>query len=100
MPRPLHEALRDAEKIADWFESEGPPPETEIPVSEYFLGLLADVVHLGDEKIKGVVNLSIGAGASWCQIGEVLGITSEQAEQRFGALTEQSIPSHRSTKVP
>ncbi len=99
MPRPIQEAFRDAGKTADWFESEGPSPDNEIPVSDYFLGLLADVQHLGNEKVRDVVELALGAGATWCQIGEVLGISSEQAERRFGAFGEQAMLSRHSAKM-
>ena len=90
MPRPLHEAFRDAEETADWFEKEGPSPENEIPVAEYFLGLLADVQDLGSEKVCGAVELARNAGASWQQIGGVLGLSGSEAEQQFGRATTRS----------
>ena len=94
MPRPLHEAFRDAEAIADWFEAEGPSPENEIPVAEYFLGLLADVRDLGSEKVCGAVELARNAGASWQQIGEVLGISGSGAERQFDSAARPT-PQHR-----
>ena len=93
MPRPRHEVIRHAEKIADWFETEGPSPENEIPVAEYFLGLLADVRDLGPEKVCGAVALARDAGASWRQIGEVLGISSSEAERQFDSVP-LSTPQH------
>lgn len=82
MPRPLREVIENAEAIADWFEAEGPSPENEIPVSEYFLGLLADVRSLGEDKVRGAVELARRAGASWRQVGDVLGISSSEAERQ------------------
>ena len=88
MPRPLDEVIQHADEIADWFEAEGPSPENEIPVSEYFLGLLADVRRSGANKVLEAVVLARNAGASWHQIGEVLGISATEAERRFGHVVE------------
>lgn len=100
MPRPLHEAFRDAEETADWFEKEGPSPENEIPVAEYFLGLLADVRDLGSEKVCGAVDLARNAGASWQQIGDVLGLSSFEAEMEFDWSAERSTPQRREVESP
>lgn len=95
MPRPLHEAIRHAEEIADWFETEGPSPENEIPVAEYFLGLLADVQSQGEDKVRGAVCLARGVGASWRQIGVVLGVSSSEAERQFDSAAARSMLPHR-----
>ncbi|MCY4424126.1 MAG: hypothetical protein OXC06_13775 [Acidimicrobiaceae bacterium] len=95
MPRPRREVIRQAEKIADWFETEGPSPENEVPVAEYFLGLLADMRSLGEDEIRGAVELARGGGASWRQIGEVLGISSSEAERQFDSAAIGSTPRHR-----
>ena len=76
--------MQQADEIADWFEAEGPSPENEIPVSEYFLGLLADVSPLGAPHVPEVVGLARNAGASWHQIGEVLSLSAAEAEREFG----------------
>ena len=95
MPRPLHEVIRHADEIADWFEAEGPPPENEAPVSEYFLGLLGDVLDLGADKVCGAVELARRAGASWQQIGEVLEISRSEAERQFDRVATRSASSRR-----
>lgn len=83
MPRPLHEVIKNQDEIADWFEAEGPSPDNTIPVSEYFLGLLADVQNLDADKVRGAVELARHAGATWQQIGDVLGVPGSEAERRF-----------------
>lgn len=100
MPRPLHEAIRQADEIADWFEAEGPSPDNAIPASEYFLGLLGDVRDLGAEKVCGAVELAHRAGASWQQIGEVLGISRSAAERQFDPGVEQAQSRRQAVESP
>ena len=95
MPRPIREVIESQDEIADWFEAEGPSPENEIPVSEYFLGLLGDVRDQGADKVHGTVELARRAGASWQQIGKVLGLSGSDAERQFGGVTTRSTPPHR-----
>ena len=80
--------MQHSDDIADWFEAEGPSPENEIPVSDYFLGLLADVRRSGAIKVLEAVVLARNAGASWHQIGEVLGMPAAEAERRFDHAVE------------
>ena len=95
MPRPIREVIENQDEIADWFETEGPSPENQMPVSEYFLGLLADVGAQGADKVHGAVELARRAGASWQQIGKVLGLSGSEAEQQFGRAAIRSTPSRR-----
>lgn len=99
MPRPLHEAIRHAEETADWFEAEGPSPENEIPVAEYFLGLLADVRDLSIDKVRGAVELARRAGASWHEVGEVLGLSASEAERQFDWATTRSMLPQREAEA-
>ena len=84
MPRTLQEIIESQDELADWFERHGPSPENSIPVSEYFLELLGDVQHSGADKICGAVELARDAGATWQQVGEVLGLPAEAAREQFG----------------
>lgn len=86
MALPIREVVDKQNEIADWFETAGPSPDTEMPVSEYWLGLLADVRDLDDGKVSGAVESARKAGASWQQVAEALGISEDAAQERFGAL--------------
>ena len=95
MPRPLREVIEHQDEIADWFETEGPSPDDEMPVVDYFLGLLVDVRDLGAEKVCGAVELARGAGASWQQIGRVLELSGSAAQRQFDRVATRSASSRR-----
>lgn len=84
MPRTLQEALDDAERLADWFEAEGPSPDNQVPVLDYYLELLADTHASGIAKLAATVELVRKHGASWEQIADALDMTASEAERRFG----------------
>ena len=79
----MQEIIDSQDELADWFEAEGPSPENEVPVSEYFLGLLADVSGSTTDRVRGAVELARNAGATWQQIGDVLGVPGSEAERQF-----------------
>ena len=84
MARSLEEVIEEAEELADWFEAEGPSPENQRPVSEFFLGCIVDALSLGDDHaIAEAVSAARDAGVSWSQIGHVLGVSGSEAERRF-----------------
>ena len=89
MPRTLQEIIDSQEELADWFEAEGPSPDNAIPASEYFLGLLADVRDAGARHVCDAVELALRAGATWQQIGHVLGVSDSEAERRFEQVVTQ-----------
>ena len=95
MPRSLQEAIADAEHLADWFEAEGPSPENQAPVLDYYLELLADIHTAKEAALAEAVGLVRERGASWEQIAEVLDLTVSEAERRFNSTTLKGCPADR-----
>lgn len=91
MPRSLQEVIDNQDEIADWFEKHGPSPESRRPVSEFYLGCIADALSGGlHQQVPEAVAAARRAGASWEQIAEAVGTSATEAEQRFGPAVAQA----------
>ena len=95
MPQSLQEATEQAEALADWFEAEGPSPDNQRPVKEYYLEYISEVRDSAWAEIAELVAAARKAGASWRQVGEVLGISSSEAERQFDGVAAPSASPHR-----
>lgn len=100
MSRSLPEATEQAEALADWFEEQGPSPDSKRPVEEYYLEYLAETRNLVGAEIGGVVVAARNAGASWHQIGDVLGLSGVEARLEFDPVATRPAPQRHKVDSP
>ena len=88
------EASGDWSAVADWCESFDWSEAREVPVADFYLERAAAVAtsergaSAGPQQLAEAVAAARRAGTSWERIGEVLGTTAQEAEQRYEALTD------------
>lgn len=90
MPRSIQEILDHAEELAERFEDYEPSPGDERSVEEYLLGRAAVARARGERQVVEAVAAARSRGISWQRIGEILGTSPQAAQQRYGALVEQT----------
>jgi hypothetical protein len=85
MPRSRAQAHDDAERLADWFETEGPDPanaQRGAPLRKIVNA--AQDVELARDKLDAAVAAARRDEYSWGAIGAVLGVSRQAARERFG----------------
>jgi hypothetical protein len=90
MPRSIQEILDHADELAKRFESYEPDDNDEVPVVEYVLRRAALARARGEREVIDAVAVARSSGTSWKRIGEILGTSAQAAQQRYGAVVEQS----------
>ena len=92
MPWTLQEILDHADELADRFEAFDPAEAEEVPVAEYLLQRAARARVRSHAQFVEALTTALEAGTSWTRIGEILGISSDEAEQRYADLVEPLEP--------
>ena len=88
------EASGDWSAVADWCESFDWTQAREVPVVEFYLERAAAVAasgrgaSAGPQQLVEAVTAARRAGASWERIGQILGTTGREAQQRYESLTD------------
>ncbi len=90
MPRSIQEILDRADELAQRFESYEPDAADERPVEESMLEHAALARARSERQVADAVIAARGAGASWQKIGSLLGTSAQAAQQRYGALIDES----------
>jgi hypothetical protein len=74
----------DLQQLIDEVDAraEGPEPLARLRAA---VAVTGEVVELGDQLLDLLVDEARAAGASWAQVGEVLGVTRQAAQQRQGS---------------
>ena len=90
MPRSIQEILDHADELAQRFEDHEPGEGNQVPVEEYLLQRAALARARGEREVVEAVTAARSAGASWNRIGEILGTSAQAAQQRYGAVVEQT----------
>ena len=84
----VEETLAQSEALADYFESVDLSQYPAYPAADYWLMCAAQrAAATGNpdhDRIRALVADAQSAGSSWGRIGELLGMTAEAAEARFG----------------
>ena len=88
MPRSIQEILDHADRLAERFAAYEPAPEDERPVEEYLLERAVLARARGERQIAEAVASARSRGISWKRIGEILGTSTQAAQQRYGAVVE------------
>ncbi len=72
-------------------EADGPPPENEIPVADYFLQCAVEDGE-SEQHIAERVAAALSNGTSWKRVAEILGVSVGEAERRFAHLRASTSP--------
>lgn len=90
MPRSIQEILDHADELAKRFEDYEPGKGDQVPVEEYLLRRAALARARSEREVVDAVTAARSAGVSWNKIGEILGTSAQAAQQRYGAVVEQT----------
>lgn len=84
MPRSLEEILRNADQLAERFESYEPDPESELEKAAVAALRDAQNERLEAEKrMVSAIQSARAAGLTWTTIGSFVGTSGEAARQRY-----------------
>jgi hypothetical protein len=90
MPRSIQEILDQADQLAKRFEEYEPGEGDQVPVEEYLLRRAALARARSEREVVDAVSAARSSGISWNKIGEILGTSAQAAQQRYGAVIEQT----------
>jgi hypothetical protein len=90
MPRSIQEILDQADELAQKFEDYEPGEGDQVPVEEYLLRRAALARARSEREVVDAVTVARSSGVSWNKIGEILGTSAQAAQQRYGAVVEQT----------
>ena len=90
MPRSIQEILDQADELAKRFEDYEPGEGDQVPVEEYLLRRAALARARSEREVVAAVSAARSSGVSWSKIGEILGTSAQAAQQRYGAVVEQT----------
>jgi hypothetical protein len=90
MPRSIQEILDQADELAKRFEDYEPGEGDQVPVEVYLLQRAALARARSEHEVVHAVSAARSAGVSWTKIGDTLGTSAQAAQQRYGAVVEQS----------
>ena len=88
MPRSIQEILDHANELAERFEDYEPQPDDERPVEEYLLERAALARARSERQIVDAITTARAKGVPWQRIGQLLGVSAQAAQQRYGAIAE------------
>ena len=86
MPRSIQEILDHADELAHRFESLDPDEAQEIPVEEYLLQRAVVSRARSEQQLLDAVAQARAKGLSWQKIGELIGVSAQAAQQRYGVI--------------
>ena len=84
---PVDGGTAECDEVADYFEAADPSPLRRYPAADFWLSCAAQRAAAGqpdDRPLPELVADARSAGTSWRRIGELLGITAEAAQAKFG----------------
>ncbi|MGF1617240.1 MAG: hypothetical protein ACFCU2_05460 [Acidimicrobiia bacterium] len=90
MPRSIQEILEQADELAKRFEDYEPGEGDQVPVEEYLLQRAVLARARSEREVVDAVSAARTSGMSWNKIGEILGTSAQAAQQRYGAVVEQT----------
>jgi hypothetical protein len=90
MPRSIQEILDQADQLAKRFEEYEPGEGDQVPVEEYLMRRAALARARSEREVVDAVSAARSSGISWNKIGEILGTSAQAAQQRYGAVIEQT----------
>ncbi|MCY4516372.1 MAG: hypothetical protein OXB99_03940 [Acidimicrobiaceae bacterium] len=87
--RSVEEIRSQADELAGWFEDFDPSEAHEVPVAEYLLERAARTRTLCEREVAQAVGEARVGGATWCRIGEILGLDERTARETYGPSEDQ-----------
>jgi hypothetical protein len=84
MPRSRQWILEHADELAKGFEDYQPRSGDERDVAEYLLRRAAIGQAESERRLTDAVAAARESGWSWRRIGEVLGVSAQATQQRYG----------------
>ena len=84
----LKMTLDHADELADRFEAFDPSEATEIPIAEYALQRLVRESPRNEAQLIEAVTTAREAGTSWARIGEIVGVSGQNAERWHRGVVE------------
>ena len=82
------EILDRSDELADRFEAFDPDAAEEVPVAEYLLARVVRQRASDERQVVEAVQAALENGTSWNRIGQILGVSSQEAKGRYGHLVE------------
>lgn len=98
MTQSLRELIADAktsgnwDAVADWCESFDWSEGEDIPVAEFYLGCAAAARPRNESQIIETVSAARANGTSWTRIGQILGTSSQAAQEHYCHLIDNPEP--------
>ena len=89
------EASGNWDEVADWCEAYDWSEAQEIPVAEFYLGSAAKVRPVNEPQLLEAISAARANGSSWDRISEILGLSAQEARERYGHLLDA--PARRET---
>lgn len=84
----LDEILNRSDELADQFEAFDPDAAEEVPVAEYLLARAVRQRAKNERQVVEAVQAALEDGTSWNRIGQILGVSDQEAKGRYGHLVE------------
>ncbi len=84
MPKSMKEVLDHADELARRFEQFDPALASEISVTELALRRAVLARAEAERQLMEAVRAARADGASWAEIGVLLGTSAQAAQQRYG----------------
>ena len=84
----FEEILDRSDELADRFEAFDPDAAEEVPVAEYVLARAARQRGRNDGQVVEAVQAALEDGTSWNRIGQIPGVSDQEAKGRYGHLVE------------
>lgn len=85
MPRTREEIIAHADGLAAEFEQYEPRPEDEVTTPEMRLRLAAWRRGEVEREVAAAVDEGRSAGMSWSAIGDLLGVSAQATQKRYGS---------------
>lgn len=90
VPWTIQEILDNADELADRFEALDPSQLEEVPVAECLLARAARQRTRSEEQFLDSLEKALADGTTWDRVGEILGISGREAQQRYGTEIDES----------
>ncbi len=90
--QPLQELIAKAEasgnwdEVADWCEAFDWSEAQEIPLAEFYLGCAAAASPTNKPQLLEAISAARASGSTWARIGEILGLSAQDAEDHYEPL--------------
>ena len=84
----LDEILNRSDELTDQFEAFDPDAAEEVPVAEYLLARAVRQRAKNERQVVEAVQAALEDGTSWNRIGQILGVSDQEAKGRYGHLVE------------